>query len=483
MELEHDVVKDLYPLYIENDLSPSVKMAVDEHLKKCDHCSKNYNSSVGFSENLKELEKPVIANKVDEKIILKVKINQLKYLTMFLASIILTILILDYKNDREKLLTKFQDYFIAADFLPDSFAPIKDNTHSNLEYLKEDIFRIFEKKIILEENLNYFEKRELNNTEYRLTLHDDSFNKMLEIMEMRYDQGLWDKTDEAVYQKTQKYFLDFSKLLGKQENKLNHGYSSYFETLDIVEMDKFYKKINLLSDSYTRFHKLPEQLHPIGKSKLKKIIARKLNVSVSDVKILKNRLSEIPFNYEFVIQDKYNGWIDGYNGQITTVNGNHGLSDGQVMTTDNAKKKAHEHLQNIYGDKISFNLVSLGFNYNYEFSNSDFKVHSFRVVPVLKGYKFYTRYNEGTIIHIDSDTGKLRMLSLDNRIGDLNEFPKTDLTIKISKEKLQNKNLTDTVIIYSELTGKFELVYMNPRLEDFEKEKFYSTKGNFKLSY
>ncbi|MCA1322189.1 hypothetical protein LC085_20115 [Bacillus tianshenii] len=51
-----------------------------------------------------------------------------------------------------------------------------------------------------------------------------------------------------------------------------------------------------------------------------------------------------------------------------------------------------------------------------------------------------------------------------------------DLDIAVPLETLNKQGVTETVVIYSAISGKFELVHMNPSIDYFEKGKFYSAK-------
>ena len=48
MKLECPVIKDLYVLYSENELSEEVRGAVEEHLGGCKECKNIYETGVNF---------------------------------------------------------------------------------------------------------------------------------------------------------------------------------------------------------------------------------------------------------------------------------------------------------------------------------------------------------------------------------------------------------------------------------------------------
>ncbi|WP_445492049.1 zf-HC2 domain-containing protein [Niallia sp. 03133] len=477
MELNHDVVKDLYPLYMENDISPTVKKAVEDHLQKCEECRKSYENGDGFYD-LKELaDKDNPSSSLDDKLILKIKLTRFKWITVFLIGVILTMVLTDYKNDREKLFQAIQTFYGTERTLPSMFETIKNKEYSDLENIQELIHQLSAAREELGESFNFIEKHKLKNTDYSLYLNTSRFNAMLEIMQYRFDQGMWSKTDEKAFGIILQEFNELDQLAAKEYQKMHHGYSSYLETFNVEKMDVFYKKINLLSDSYTRFHKLPEEVKPLKEAELKQKIADILKIPNKKIKLEKmSPLNENPYTYQMTISGNYSGTIDGINGQILKLYSSSNLTDEPVMNKVSADKQAARWMEKIYGKDIKFELVSLGFNYNVNSNDPKFKVYSYEAVPVVNGNKFYAPFDQNILLHIDARTGKLDTFYHFHHAPNFDEFKKTDTSIKVDKDFLRDKNLTETVIIYSAITGKYELVYMNPSLEDLEEGKFFSSR-------
>ncbi|MRH41469.1 hypothetical protein GH741_02130 [Aquibacillus halophilus] len=487
MKLDHAVVKDLYPVYIENELSPEVKQAVEEHLQICEGCRNSYETGEGFFDQLKEIVEPEAPISMDEKLLLKVKLNRLKWVAFLLIGIILSMVITDYKNDREKLFLALTDYYSTQRHLPDLFEVVKNEEYSDLDDVHAVVHQFFENKIALEEHFNFIEKRSLNNTTYYLSMNTSRFTNMLEVMKYRYDHGLWSETDEAAYQQVQQYFNHLNQVMTEEYKEMHHGYSSYFETLNVKEMDEFYESINELSDSYTRFHKLSEQLHPLEKMELNQKVANIIETDMKAITLEKESpLNEDPYTYNYRSKGDYSGLIDGITGQILELHGNHELTSGPIMSEEEAEETAKDHLEKIYGDEVQFDLVSLGFNYNYSANDSRFKVYSYRLVPYAGEYRLYSPFERGTILHLDARTGDLNMFHHNPHVPNFDELNQTELDIEVSKKTLQEKglNVSETVIIYSALSGEFELVHMDSTLEDFEEGKYYSAEtGNEEWIY
>lgn len=126
----------------------------------------------------------------DEKLLLRIKLNRLKWITFILVGIILSMVVTDYKNDREKLFMAVDKYFGTQRELPDLFGVIKDKENSDLRNIEQVVFQLSEDRIALEEHFNFIEKMKLDDTDYYLSMETSAFNKLIKIMQYRYDQGI-----------------------------------------------------------------------------------------------------------------------------------------------------------------------------------------------------------------------------------------------------------------------------------------------------
>lgn len=475
MKLEHEVVLDLYPLYMENELNPAVKQAVDAHLSECEACRNTYQTGEGFFNHIKELENSVVPDTVDDKVWLKIRLTWYKWITTLLVAVILTLLVSDYKSGREKLMLEFENYYRSQELLPVMFNIVKEQDHSDLEYVRRAVNQLFVDRMALEEHLNFIEKHQLNNTEYYLSINTSNFNSMLEIMQFRFDQGMWSETDEAAYKAIHRYFDDLNQVATTQYRKFKHGYSSYFELLDVEELDRFYKNINKLSDSYTRFHKLPERLQPMGEKELAKTVAHIFGVNEKKVELKKEiTLNGNPYTYQFHIEGKYDGLIDGLNGQLLKAHSYPTELDGLSLSREKTEEKVKDHVEKIYGSDLEYDLVPMGVNAVN--TNKDYKLYSFKIVPNYKGYPLHIPLEQGTVMSINARTGEIDMFDHNRDVPSYKDIEKQHLEVAVSLETLNIQGVTETVMIYSAISGKFELVHMNPSLEYFEKGKFYSAK-------
>ncbi len=471
MKLEHEVVQDLYPLYIENDLSPSVKTTVDEHLKECEACRRFYETgekTVQFT----EMEEPTVSKSLDEKIILKMKLNRLRLIAVVLAGILFSMVFTDYINEREQLFMATDGYYDALGQMDRTLDMVKNKEQISLQPFQQEISRFFEYNMALEDNMNFIEEYYKNSTEFSLSLNTQRLIAMLEVMKIRYNQGRWSETDEAAFQALKENFKEQEEISSVEYLKTHHGYSSYLHLLDVKKMDKFYEKVNVLSYSYTRFHKMPDQIKPMKEPELKKRIADGLDIDQDEVELEKESPINALYFYRFENNNGFGGDIDAVTGQITNYRGDTGpLTDGPIMNEEEAEKKARLYLEKIYGKDINLEVVSLGFNPNSTSNDSRFKVYSFKAVPKLEGYMLYTPLEGETMLNLNARNGKIESFYHNREIPSFDELDQADLSA--SPDQTRSKK---TVVIYSALTGNFELVYMEPDLEYFEEVKLISVK-------
>ncbi|MCM3572622.1 zf-HC2 domain-containing protein [Mesobacillus subterraneus] len=469
MKLEHEVVQDLYPLYIENDLTPSVKTAVDGHLEECEACKKFYETGEKTIQ-LNDMEEPAVSKALDDKIILKMKLIRLRLISVVLAGILFSMVFTDYINEREQLFMATDGYYDVLGQMDRVIDAVKNNEQTIFD--SYEMNRFIEYNNDLTNHMNFIEEYYKNSTEFSLILNTQRLNAMLEVMKTRFNQGRWSETDETAYQALKEYLQSHRQDFREDYEKTHHGYSSYLHILDVKEMDQFYENVNLLTYSYTRFHKMPDQIEPLKELELKGRIADSLNIDQAELELEKESPVNDIYVYRFENKNGYGGEIDAVTGQITEYFGDTGpLTDGPIMDQEEAEKKARLYLEKIYGKDINLELVSLGFNFNSSANDSRYKVYSFKAVPKVQGYTLYTPFETETILNLNARNGELESFQHN---PDVPSFEQLDtVNLPALSDKTGDKK---AVVIYSALTGNFELVYMEPDLQHFDEGKFISAK-------
>ena len=217
---------------------------------------------------------------------------------------------------------------------------------------------------------------------------------------------------------------------------------------------------------------MPDQIKPLKESELKGRIADSLDIEQDELELEKESPVNDIYVYRFENKNGYGGEIDAVTGQITDYFGDTGpLTDGPIMDQEEAEKKARLYLEKIYGKDVNLELVSLGFNFNSSANDSRYKVFSFKAVPKVQGYTLYTPFETETILNLNARTGELESFQHN---PDVPSFEQLDaFNLPASFEKTGDKK---AVVIYSALTGNFELVYMEPDLQHFDEGKFISAK-------
>ncbi|MBS8263615.1 hypothetical protein DYI25_04050 [Mesobacillus boroniphilus] len=471
MKLEHEVVQDLYPLYIENDLTSSVKTAIDEHLMECEACRKFYETGEK-TVHITEMEEPTVSKSLDEKIILKMKLNRLRLISVVLAGILFSMVFTDYINKREQLFMATDGYYDALQLMDRMDDMVKNKEQISLQPIEMEISRFLEYNIMLKDNLNFIEEYQKKSTEFSLSLNTQRLNAMLEVMKIRYNLGRWSETDESAFHALKDYFQNHRQDFIEDYEKTHHGYSSYLHILDVKKMDKFYENVNLLSYSYTRFHKMPDRIQPMRESELKNRIADALVIDRDEIELEKESPVNAMYVYHFENRNGFGGDIDAVTGQITNYVGDTGpLTNGPIMDQEEAEKKARFYLEKIYGKDINLEVVSLGFNFNSSANDSRYKVYSFKAVPKVQGYSLYTPFETETYFNLNARNGELESFDHNRHVPSFEQL--NQVHFPAASDITGDKQ---AVMIYSALTGNFELVFMEPDLENFEEGKFISAK-------
>ena len=164
MKLDCAVVKDVYVLYKENELSIKVKGAVDEHLQECAQCNRAYESGEGLNDLLAEAQDAGPSEKLDEKIMLSLKVAKLKLAVFFILAVFMITLLQGYTTARDHM---FND-FSATEY---SLWQISLGL-PNLEYegtvmhVTQQIEAVNDRQNIILRNLNYFEKNLLERNKF-----------------------------------------------------------------------------------------------------------------------------------------------------------------------------------------------------------------------------------------------------------------------------------------------------------------------------
>jgi Putative zinc-finger len=329
MKLDCSLVEDLYPLYEENELKPENRRAVEEHLKGCSRCHELYQKGSGFSEVslFPEDKEEKVSKDLDDRIRLNFRLRRMKVIAVLLAAIIIVTGINRYAANREQVATLLNGMYSYSR----SLSEIAERPfESSSEYLYSSIDDISD----LDNELNWFERNAFNNTNYHLLVNSQILDEMLVVLKDRKSQGLQDETDLRVIELLQKHSESLFQHVRNEYNSFHHGYSSYFEILDIEGIGEPINKIEELAYFYTSYHKLPSEMKLIDENELKEKIRTVFNAKSGKVKLEKT-LHDAPGVYRFEIKDgktNINGEINGYSGTVfTAFNSSQKMNDNKTM--------------------------------------------------------------------------------------------------------------------------------------------------------
>lgn len=469
MKLECPVVKDLYVLYSENELSEEVRKAVDEHLGECHKCKNIYDTGVNFQTDL-QTETVSTTKKLDDKILMKLKLARLKGLLLFIIILLSVISYNIYSQSRRYLSVDVSKYASDIEQLRQQIEALKfqgkDDENSRYSYnystgkLLSKINTDYEP---IYRNLNPFEKYSLKKLSGNQCF-DLSVTNLMLMLSNRIENGYWSDNDEKAYSVLKKEIENLAVMSRDASNGLN---SKYY-MIKTKELLISFNKINELSKIYTKYNKLPEQITFLSKGQLRNKIE---DVLKEDIEKIELRISDNDNNnYDFTADIKdsiynYVGTIDCYSGRIITFTGGGGQTKGTLINVKKAKETAREMVVRNYGKDFDVKIEDLGINSNY-FSYDGAKVYCFTVQPTFKGYKIFSPIS----IHIDGYTDKILDFTALLGTGPASEPKDLIVDIKFTPElALQNgvaENInkedyifTATYFMKSMFSGKYVLVH------------------------
>ncbi|NHM31915.1 zf-HC2 domain-containing protein [Neobacillus terrae] len=459
MKLKCSLVEDIYPLYEENELKPENRLAVEEHLKACSHCSELYQKGIGFTDLPIRLEEEKLPKEADDRIRLRFRLSRMKWIAAMLALVIIVTAINQYADNREKVADHLNQIYQYGETLKDISHNPYDNEFSRemLSYSASDISD-------LDNELNWIERSQYKST---ILVNSQELDEMSRILNERYNQGLTDETDRKTIELFQKQSRTLFKMTEKEYRKFHHGYSSYFEILDIAGVSASIDKINELTYFYNRYHKLPNEMQLIKENGLKEKIRKVFHDKDAKVVLEKTIPSNDGYGvYHFELKHSgkdYDGEIDGFTGFIISAdNISHSLNDKKPMNVNVLMNKADKMLKAIYGEKSHFKIER-----NTE-SPDEPNIFRFTYIPVTGENKLLEPMGSNFTIELDAGSGEFYRLSGKPALQS-NEFFNKDYkellnqaTIATKAAKITGKkaNAIRKGIIYSPISADYVLVYI-----------------------
>jgi hypothetical protein len=302
MKLDCAVVRDLYVLYEQNELSEPVKAAVKEHIEQCRECNLLYETGQGFTYITDNINSYDVPDKLHTSLMMK--LNKKRRLIAFLIAVLLVLstflsyIIKDFTESRNVLArdSHFVSWeirmlsltlnYVKEDKLEDL---LKEQTTSYFKQLygensdykkmgpdhgsqwytdfKENHMSIYSVKLkldhiigvestLLSDDLNKYEKRYMQENYYdHLSIAYPLYDAVT-IMKKRYENNQWTEDDE-------KYFVSFKDILDKysilmknEGNRLSdigRGKRIDFSpNIDIKSIVDYHRNINDLSMEYVK---------------------------------------------------------------------------------------------------------------------------------------------------------------------------------------------------------------------------------------
>jgi hypothetical protein len=273
MKLECPIVRDLYILYEENELSSEAREAVRQHLDECEECRNVYESESNFTDILKKDPDEHNSKKLDEKMMLRLKVSRLRIAVAFIAAVFLITLYFNYSQSRRNL---SYDVSMAEQTLYNMSFKIDDikNDNAPIASFSEDIeiLNKMQNNAIMRD-LNFVEKEQLKKISKDLFV-DFKIYDLYSMLKKRHMNGTFTDRDEKAAAAFKQYMQDITKSMSDERLKLNKLYDggkllALVRPVNIKNIAEDYDKINQLALLYTQYNKFPEELTAMSEADIK----------------------------------------------------------------------------------------------------------------------------------------------------------------------------------------------------------------------
>lgn len=485
MKLNCSVVKDIYVLYEEKELSEEVRGYVEEHLTECEECRRTYESGVSLPDALEE-RIPEPSEKLDEKMLLKLKLSRLRVAIVFILVVVVMASFSLYSQSRTYLVRDFQEYaqnlynvyyqVESINRLEKSEEGARQFNHSSGEILNR-VNESYEQAV---RNFNLFESFGI-----KKSYPNDSFNLQMTILILtlnnRYQNGSFSKTDEVVY----KRLTDELKKVALTSSSYGSKLNSKLFIMDTRKLKESLDKLNTLADVYVRYNMLPEDLKYLSQNELKNKIANVFGEEAKNITLIKSYDYKYIYKINSKKKESYTGEIDKVTGRILAINGGSAvLLKGDLIEVEKVKETIRDITIRNLGEGFDVKIDYQGINVNFH-SDRDIKVYTFNVQPTFRGYPIFDFYNvmvdarknsfySYRPLEISGNNPFASSLDLkaEEKYNPENAL-KNLFTSDINKDLFKYKN---TIFIKSMFTGKYELVH-------YYKEEVDTTKASSRDLY
>jgi hypothetical protein len=486
-----DIAKDLYPLYIEGDLSPGTTKEVDEHIKNCNCCSEFYKTGISTGEIIKKDDIEKASEKLDKEMMLKLKVGKLRAAILFISLIFIIVLLSNYSIKRRDLINDISNasqilhqISFSIDIVKNDFIS-KEGWNINIPY---DEF--YKGNSLVMRGLNYFEKNSLKRSENELYLGLE-YNEMLNILRQRYLSGTFTERDNRALELLKKYTMDTLVSYEDERNKLskilNHPIIlSPFYNIDSSKMAENLERINELTLLYTNYNALPGEMKPLAKDEVFNRLKTFFPYEDLELQQINEHSLKKRGYSDFAVMSKKNnfrvyGRLDAYTGKILSINTSNNELEGDIISVEKAQSALLKFMKEQYGPGYDFNIEYLGINKNFG-SNTDIKLHTFLFTPVVDSIPFL----RGVQIYADARTGIVALVHSTFTNGQLPQNSEVNANDVMSMEEAIKKlpapregsyRYVKTALIKSKVTGNIELVYVFENAKTSQTILINSAKG------
>ncbi|MDQ0256326.1 hypothetical protein J2S74_003746 [Evansella vedderi] len=394
-----------------------------------------------------------------------------------------------YIDDRRSLYFNLTDIRNATIGINNQLMGIQhDTNNSRSSEYNSDLLRNHIQSFNREHNrlTNYFNPFESNWYENNRRTYSFSiqqgFINVVDLLKLKNTTGHWSTTEADLLDMMNSTFIDYSRLLDKEQQNLNGIFErfplvtetgSVTHSIDVEQIVKIQNEINNLSYFYLLYQRLPEEMNRLSEDEIVERLIYVLDMDEKEINEILIEEDQTLRKYNFTIyRDRSNvrGQLNGY-GFINEVYFGTPPDEGDLVDRELVAENLNSLLKREYGE-IDYVIYDRGINYQLEDLDPDkTQLYSYEVNLTVDGYRtekslmVYYNARNGNLVHFKNWYENSGGLLFDPSFYELDAEgilkPNDALTqYKNSKDTSLEEEYIETVIVWSSLSGKFELVHI-----------------------
>lgn len=311
-----------------------------------------------------------------------------------------------YKNRREFLAQDLQKIAYEVNQMEISARYTTDTKDINQE-IQGTVKRLQIYNDVIYRDLNFFEKKRLKDTEYKLYI-SPYVSIMQEKLRYRKELGYWEDVDEEVYNRYSKKVIDLLYFIEKENFKMrgldidnenvekNETISLLLSQVNADELATKYYELNELAALYVKYTELPENINIQDAGEIKSILD-KIYEEMEGHKISTKNVSKLIMedsiyrNIQITSKGHtYDIEVEAIYGRITKLRHQyqHDMKKDEMQKVY-SEEEVRKVVEKIFGSHGEYKIHYMEKSKNF---SSDATYYSYEILPFYNGYPLYFQH-------------------------------------------------------------------------------------------